>query len=131
LRVDEVGGDGGRAEQPQLGVGGGEVELAVLVLDPVAGEVHQQQVIGGAVDEELLDRLGDHVRRLVEHGAHLEAADVRVAQHPRQCVGAVWRRSLGRPGDARCQPAAFGRAGRTPPLADHSRRRKLRCSAGR
>jgi hypothetical protein len=39
--VDELRRDRGRAEAAQLGVPGGEVELAVLVLDAVAGEVQQ------------------------------------------------------------------------------------------
>jgi hypothetical protein len=54
--VDEFGRHGSRAQPPQPGVSHSEVQLTVFVLDPVTGEMQQQQIIGMAVGEELLHR---------------------------------------------------------------------------
>ncbi len=60
-------GDGGGARPVRPGAGGREQQLAGLALQAVAGEVQQQEVVGPALGEEVLDPAGDDVGRLVVH----------------------------------------------------------------
>ncbi len=53
----------------------------------MAGKVQQQQIIGPPVGEELLHCQVDLVGWLVQQGAHLEAADLGIAQHAGQRLG--------------------------------------------
>ena len=55
LAADELGRDRRRVEVSDLGVGGGEVQLATVVLEPVAGEVQEQERVTRAVAEECGD----------------------------------------------------------------------------
>ena len=60
----------------------------------MAGEVHQQQVIGVAVGgEELRDCLIDLESGRVEKRPHLEPADVGVSEHPGERLGVLRRRT--------------------------------------
>src|SRR5690606_5281926 len=72
LRVQERGRDGRGGEQAGVGVGGGEVQFAAVVLDAVAGQVQQEQVVAAAVAEEDLDGPGDLVVAAVDDRADLE-----------------------------------------------------------
>ena len=77
LAVDELGRDRGRLEVLDGRVRAGEVERAVLVLEPVAGDVEQEQVVAAAVGEELGQLAAHDVVGLVERDADLEVADLR------------------------------------------------------
>jgi len=78
--VDELRRHPGRAQAPHARVGHREVEIAALVLDAVAREVDQQQIVGAAVGEEVLNGQVDLVGGSVEDGGHLEPADQGITQ---------------------------------------------------
>ena len=84
-----------------LGVGGGEVELAAVVLEPMAGEVQQQQRVARAVAEERGDPAPQRGVGLVRRQLDLEPADLGVAQDVASAsasrAGARSRRSFGSP----------------------------------
>jgi hypothetical protein len=92
LLVHERGRHRGRPQPLQAGVGGGEVEAAVVVLDPVAGHIEEQQVLPAPVGEEVLDGQVEDMAGLVELGGHLEAADRRLLEHLGQPLGVGGRR---------------------------------------
>ncbi len=81
LRVQEGGLDGGGTEQVPVRVAGREVQVAVVVLDAVAGDVQQQDVASAAVAEEPLDGPLHLVVPGVHHGLDPEVPDARVRQH--------------------------------------------------
>jgi hypothetical protein len=90
--LHEVGRHRRRPEPIGPRVAGGEEQLAGLALQTVTGEVQQEYVVRPAVGEQVLDVRTDDVRRLVAHHAHVEAADLWVAQHTAQRVGVRPRR---------------------------------------
>ena len=98
--------DPGRPEPVLAGVGGGEVQPAAGIQQPVAGQVDQQQVPGAPAVQEVLDGQPDLLGRLVDHGGDGEAADARVGQDLRQVGGVPGR------GPQRAQPGVSVRAGR-------------------
>ena len=71
-----------RGEQQPLaaGVAHRQVQPALVVLQPVAGEVQQGEVVPAAPGVEVADRLTDHVVRLVDQHRDVEAGDVRVLE---------------------------------------------------
>ena len=79
--VHERRGHGARLEQVELGVPRRKVELAAVVLHPVTGEVHQQQVVRLALLEEASDGEADLMPRLVDDGLDIEPADVGISEH--------------------------------------------------
>ena len=83
--------DPGRPEPVLAGVGGGEVQPAAGIQQPVAGQVDQQQVPGAPAVQEVLDGQPDLLGRLVDHGGDGEAADARVGQDLRQVGGVPGR----------------------------------------
>jgi len=90
--LDEVGRDRRGSEPVRAGVAGSEEQLPRVVLQAVTREVEQQQVIGLAVREEVLDAPAHDMRRLVVHHLHVEVADVLVPQDLRQRFGVGSRR---------------------------------------
>src|SRR5690348_13510204 len=60
--------DSGRREAVLAGVGGGEVQPAPGVQQPVTGQVDQQQVPGAPAVQEVLDGQPDLLGWLVDHG---------------------------------------------------------------
>jgi hypothetical protein len=79
--VDVIGGQGGEQQAVAPGVGHGEVQVALFVLQAVAGEVDQGQVLAAAAGVEVAQGLAHQVVRLVDQRGDLEAGDVRVLQH--------------------------------------------------
>ena len=57
---------------------------AGLALQPVTGEMQHQHVVAPALRKQFLDLRLDHVRGLVTHHLHREAADAGVPEHPPQ-----------------------------------------------
>lgn len=120
VHVDELRAHRRGPQPAQPRVGRREVQVAALVLDPVARHVQEQQVIGPAVGEELLDRQVDLVRGLVEQRANLEATDRGVAQHPRERLGIAGGRA--QPPQARVVVVGAGddqRSGSRPSPVSH------------
>jgi len=80
--VDEAGIYRGSTRTVGLGVGGGEVQLAVQILEAVARQVDQQFVGGVAISREVLDR-PDEIRLepVIEHLDIVEVTLLRVPQH--------------------------------------------------
>jgi hypothetical protein len=70
--------NGGRVEPLAFGVGRGEKESAVIILDTVTGQVQEQQVIQAPVGEKLLELSCDLVRRLIDDRPHLKGPDGRI-----------------------------------------------------
>ena len=66
-------------------------ELTMLVLDPVAGEMHEQHVVALAIGEELLHCQGDFMVGLIDQRAYLEATDLRIAQNSLKRPGITGR----------------------------------------
>lgn len=87
--IDPLRGQGGEHEVGAAGVGRGEVEPALVVLETVPGEVQQGQVVVAAVAEEIAESRADPVMRFVDQNLHLEPGDVRRAQHLGQRLGVV------------------------------------------
>jgi hypothetical protein len=83
LAVDELGRNRRRLEVLDGGVRAREVERAVFVLQPVAGDVEQEQVVAAAVAKELRELAANDVVGLVQRDADAEVADLRIAEHPR------------------------------------------------
>ena len=83
----ELGGNRGRVQVRDLGVGGREVQLPAVVLEPVAREVQQQQLVATAVAEERRDPATQDRVRLVQGRGDLELADLGVPQDLRQRRG--------------------------------------------
>jgi hypothetical protein len=72
----------GRGDEP-LGVGvrRRQVQLARRVRDPVAGEVEQDEVVGPAGREHVLDPLAHLARRRIGEHLDVEPTDIGVAEH--------------------------------------------------
>ena len=73
------------------GVAHGQVQPALVVLQPVAEEVEQGEVVPAAPGVEVGDRLADHVVRLVDQHRDVEAGDVRVLEDGGERFGVVLR----------------------------------------
>jgi hypothetical protein len=125
--VELLGRQRGEQQAVPAGVGRCEVEPPVVVLEAVAGEVQQGEVVAAAVAVQLADRLAHPVVRFVDQHGDLEACDLRVTQYGGESLDV--RRWGGEPaqggvvvlvrGDQQRQPAAHGVSprsgdGRTP-----------------
>ena len=53
----------------------------------MTAEVRHQQIVPRSISEELLHGLAHHMGGFVEQGADLEAADLRIPQHPCERFG--------------------------------------------
>src|SRR3954454_13405039 len=91
----EVGWHGTRRQPVRAGRPCGEEQLTAIVLQPVAGEVQQQHVVGACVGEEVLDACLDLVRGLVADDLDVEAPDRRVAENGGWGLGVRRRRRQG------------------------------------
>ncbi len=91
LAADELGRDRGRIQMRDLGVGGGEVELTAVVLEPMAGEVQQQQRVARPVAEERGDPPAQRGVALVRRQLDLEPADLGIAQDVGERLGVARR----------------------------------------
>ena len=91
LAAHELGRQRGRVEVRDLGVGRREVELAAVVLEAVAGEVQEQQVVAPAVREERRDLAAQDGLGLVDRQLDREVADRRVVEDPGQLLGIAGR----------------------------------------
>ena len=89
LHVDELGRQSGRRQVARLGVGRGEVERPVFVLDAVTGEMQQQDVFPGGVAKEPTDRTPEQVLRFVAQDVDSEVADRRIAEDPGELFGVM------------------------------------------
>ena len=74
--VHPAGIDPGRHQPVELRVRRGEEQLAIVVLEAVARDADEQEVVPGPVGEERLERLADQRRPSVEQRLDLEPADV-------------------------------------------------------
>jgi hypothetical protein len=88
----EAGRHAGGAEHGQVGVPRCQMQPATRVLDPMAGEVQQQQIVPVAIGEERGDAPPDRALVGVQEQPHVEAADRGIAQHPGERLGVVARR---------------------------------------
>jgi hypothetical protein len=93
--VDVAAGDRGGAHELAAGVlagaGHSEVQLAALVLDAMAGEVKEEEVVGLLVGEQVLAGLGELAGVGVDEDADLvEARDL--LEHVRHGLGVAQRR---------------------------------------
>ena len=93
LPADELRGHRGGVELGDLGVGRSEVQVAAVVLEAVAGEVQEQQVVARALGEERGDPAAQRGLRLVDSEVDLEVADLGVVQHARERLGVGRRRA--------------------------------------
>jgi hypothetical protein len=84
LAADELRRQRGRVEVGDLRVRRREVELAAVVLQAVAGEVQEQQVVAAAVGEEGRDLAAQHRLGLVDRQLDREVADLRVVEDARE-----------------------------------------------
>ena len=97
--VDEGRIDRRRGEECRPGICRGKVEFAAVVLEPVAGEVHDDEVVRPTARQHGLDPLADRRARLVVQDLDLELAQVRVAEGLREGVSVGTRcAELAQPG---------------------------------
>ena len=90
------------ASRSGLGRARGEEQLARLVLEPVAGEVQQHDVVGARLREEVVDARLDLVGLLVPGHLDLEGGHRGIAQHGGECFGVrCWRAQPAQAGVAR------------------------------
>jgi hypothetical protein len=80
-----------REEEVGLGVPCGEIELAGVVLDPMAREMQDDEVVEPGIAQELLDMLTDRPVRLIEEGGDFEVAKLRIAEHLCESFGILGR----------------------------------------
>ena len=90
--VHPAGLDAGRHQPVDPRVGRREVELAVVVLQAVAREVDEEQVVPAAIGEEALERAS-----AARRAAHSARAGRRTRRSPR-CESTVWSASASSPG---------------------------------
>jgi hypothetical protein len=90
------------------------MQPSVVVLDPMARQVDQEQVIQAAISKEPLHRPPHNVRRLVDHLLDVEVTDGRVSEHSGKLGGVLGRGTqaskrlvlMGPSGDDKCLAAA-------------------------
>ena len=83
----------GELEVFAVSVRHGQVKIAVVVFDAVAGEVKQCQVIASSIPVEVADRPSHNVIRLVVQRCDLKVGDADVSQDGRQLLRVAGRGS--------------------------------------
>jgi hypothetical protein len=74
-----------------LGVLRGEIQLASVVLDPMAREVQDDEIVQLGFAQELLDMLTDRPVRLIEEGGDFEVPKLRIAENVCESFGILGR----------------------------------------